>query len=57
MLPKVLDDIDLFRYVVGHAGGADDRGGRRLRWRGKSHARAMAIPVVGSIALAVLSFG
>ena len=56
LLPKLLDDVELFRYVaaalaLGAAATAvvGIRGGRLT-------ARQMAIPVIGSIALAGLSF-
>ena len=56
LLPKLLDDLELFRYVsctlaVGVAIGA----GIALS-RGKSTPQRVAVPVLGSIALAALSF-
>jgi len=56
MLPKLLDDIEMFRWVavliaLGVAVGA----GVALK-RGKATLRSVAVPVVGSLALAGVSF-
>jgi len=56
MLPKLLDDIELFRWVavliaIGVAAGA----GVALK-RGKATPRSVAVPVIGSLALAGVSF-
>ena len=56
LLPKLLDDVELFRYVsVGLAVLVALTALIGIR-RGRLTARQMAIPVVGSIALAGLSF-
>ena len=56
LLPKLLDDIEMFRYVsVGLAVLVLISGVVAVR-RGKSTAQQMAIPVVGTLALAALSF-
>ncbi|MBP6674406.1 MAG: branched-chain amino acid ABC transporter ATP-binding protein/permease [Vitreoscilla sp.] len=56
MLPKLLDDLEMFRYVsVILAGIVAISAGVALK-RGKSTLQAAMIPVVGSVALAGLSF-
>jgi ABC-type branched-subunit amino acid transport system ATPase component/ABC-type branched-subunit amino acid transport system permease subunit len=56
LLPKLLDDIEMFRYVsVGLAILVGITAFVGIR-RGRSTWKQMAIPVVGSIALALLSF-
>jgi ABC-type branched-subunit amino acid transport system ATPase component/ABC-type branched-subunit amino acid transport system permease subunit len=56
MLPKLLDDLELFRYVsVGLAIIVAVVAVAAVR-RGKRSVRQMAIPVVGSLALAAVSF-
>ncbi len=56
MLPKLLDDIQMFRYVAVALAVAVTAGAAFLAVRGKTTAARVAVPVVGSIALAVLSF-
>jgi branched-chain amino acid transport system permease protein len=56
MLPKLLDDIELFRYVSVAIALAVAAGAAFLVWRGKTKPAKVAIPVAGSIALAILSF-
>ena len=56
LLPKLLDDIDAFRWVAILLAVAVLASGVVAVRRGKSTAPLMAIPVVGTIALAGLSF-
>jgi len=56
MLPKLLDDIEMFRYVSVAIATVVALGAVFLMRRGKSTLAKVAIPVGGSIALAVLSF-
>ncbi len=56
MLPKLLDDIELFRHVsLGISVLATVGGVAFVAW-GKATPRKVALPVAGSIGLAVLSF-
>ena len=56
MLPKLLDDIEMFRYVSVGIAVAVVAGAAYLLWRGKATAVKVAIPVLGSLALAGISF-
>nr|WP_316642798.1 branched-chain amino acid ABC transporter ATP-binding protein/permease [uncultured Roseateles sp.] len=56
MLPKLLDDIELFRYVSVGFAVLIATGSGWLLARGKTTLNKVAIPVAGSTALAVLSF-
>jgi branched-chain amino acid transport system permease protein len=56
MLPKLLDDIEMFRYVSVALALVVMLGAAFLMWRGKTTLAKVAIPVGGSVALAVLSF-
>ena len=56
MLPKLLDDLSLFRYVSVTLAVLVTLGAVLLVARGKTTLARSAIPVVGSVALAVLSF-
>ena len=56
VLPKLLDDVDLFRYVSVTLAVLVSVGAGVFIARGRSTPARSAIPVVGSIALAVLSF-
>jgi len=56
VLPKLLDDVDLFRYVSVALAVLVTVGAGVFIAQGKSSWQRSAIPVVGSIALAVLSF-
>jgi ABC-type branched-subunit amino acid transport system ATPase component/ABC-type branched-subunit amino acid transport system permease subunit len=56
MLPKLLDDLSLFRYVSVTLAVLVTAGAVLLVARGKSTPARSAIPVAGSVALAVLSF-
>ena len=56
MLPKLLDDIDLFRWVSVAFAVLATIGAAALLARGKSTLKNVAIPVAGSVALAALSF-
>ncbi|HEY8972697.1 MAG TPA: branched-chain amino acid ABC transporter ATP-binding protein/permease [Burkholderiaceae bacterium] len=56
MLPKLLDDLALFRYVSVTLAVLVTAGAGLLVARGKSTLARSAIPVAGSVALAVLSF-
>jgi branched-chain amino acid transport system permease protein len=49
ILPKLLDDLAMFRSI-GRGSGCAHAGRRRHRYRQNDHAKAMAIPVVGTIA-------
>jgi ABC-type branched-subunit amino acid transport system ATPase component/ABC-type branched-subunit amino acid transport system permease subunit len=56
ILPKLLDDLSLFRYVSVTLAVLVSAGAVLLVARGKSTPARSAIPVAGSVALAVLSF-
>ena len=56
ILPKLLDDLSLFRYVSVSLAVLVTAGAALLVARGKSTPARSAIPVAGSVALAVLSF-
>ena len=56
ILPKLLDDLSLFRYVSVTLAVLVTAGAVLLVARGKSTPARSAIPVAGSVALAVLSF-
>jgi len=56
MLPKLLDDIVLFRWVSVLIAAVVLVGALVAISKGRSSTKAMAVPVVGSIALALLSF-
>jgi branched-chain amino acid transport system permease protein len=56
MLPKLLDDIELFRWVSVAVAAAVLVGSGVLLARGKATPKRVAIPVVGSLALAGISF-
>ena len=56
ILPKLLDDLDLFRYVSVTLAVVMAAGAAVLVARGKTTVARSAIPVVGSVTLAVLSF-
>jgi ABC-type branched-subunit amino acid transport system ATPase component/ABC-type branched-subunit amino acid transport system permease subunit len=56
ILPKLLDDVDLFRYVSVTLAVLVTMGAGVFIARGKSTLARSAIPVIGSVALAVLSF-
>ena len=56
ILPKLLDDLDLFRYVSVTLAVIVVAGAAVLLARGKSTVARSAIPVIGSVTLAVLSF-
>jgi len=56
ILPKLLDDLDLFRYVSVTLAVIVTAGAAVLVARGKSTVARSAIPVIGSVTLAVLSF-
>jgi branched-chain amino acid transport system permease protein len=56
LLPKLLDDLALFRSVAVVIAVAVTAGALVLVQRGKTTPRAAAIPVVGSMALAGVSF-
>jgi branched-chain amino acid transport system permease protein len=56
ILPKLLDDLDLFRYVSVTLAVLVTAGAALFVRKGKSTLARSAIPVVGSVALAVLSF-
>jgi len=56
MLPKLLDDLALFRYVSVTLAVLVTAGAGLLVARGKTTLARSAIPVAGSVALAVLSF-
>jgi len=56
ILPKLLDDLDLFRYVSVSLAVVVAAGAAVLVARGKSTVARSAIPVIGSVTLAVLSF-
>ena len=56
LLPKLLDDIEMFRYVSVALAVLVLISAAVAIKRGKASASQMAIPAVGSIALAVLSF-
>jgi len=56
ILPKLLDDLELFRYVSVTLAVAVVAGAGLLVARGKSTVARSAIPVIGSVTLAVLSF-
>ena len=56
VLPKLLDDVDLFRYVSVTLAVLVTVGAGVFIARGKSTLARSAIPVIGSVALAVLSF-
>jgi branched-chain amino acid transport system permease protein len=56
ILPKLLDDLDLFRYVSVTLAVVVAAGAAVLVARGKSTVARSAIPVIGSVTLAVLSF-
>ncbi|MFL6629804.1 MAG: ABC transporter permease subunit [Vitreoscilla sp.] len=56
ILPKLLDDLELFRYVSVTLAVVVTAGAAALVARGKSTVARSAIPVIGSVTLAVLSF-
>jgi ABC-type branched-subunit amino acid transport system ATPase component/ABC-type branched-subunit amino acid transport system permease subunit len=56
MLPKLLDDIEMFRWVSVILAVLVAVGAAVLLKRGKATVARVAIPVVGTIALAVVSF-
>jgi len=56
MLPKLLDDIELFRQASVCIALAVALGGALLIHRGKATPRSVVVPVLGSAALAGLSF-
>ena len=56
LLPKLLDDLDLFRQVAVGVAALVTIGAAVSVQRGKTEWRSAAIPVVGSIALAGVSF-
>jgi len=56
ILPKLLDDLELFRYVSVTLAVVVAAGAAVLVARGKSTVARSAIPVIGSVTLAVLSF-
>ena len=56
VLPKLLDDVDLFRYVSVTLAVLVTVGAGVFIAQGRSSVKRSAIPVIGSIALAVLSF-
>jgi ABC-type branched-subunit amino acid transport system ATPase component/ABC-type branched-subunit amino acid transport system permease subunit len=56
MLPKLLDDLQLFRYVSVTLAVLVAAGAAAFVARGKATPARVAVPVAGSIALAVLSF-
>ena len=56
ILPKLLDDLDLFRYVSVTLAVLVLAGAAVLVARGRTTVARSAIPVVGSVTLAVLSF-
>ena len=56
MLPKLLDDIEMFRWVSVTLAVLVAVGAAVLLKRGKATVARVAIPVVGTIALAVVSF-
>jgi ABC-type branched-subunit amino acid transport system ATPase component/ABC-type branched-subunit amino acid transport system permease subunit len=56
LLPKLLDDIELFRYVSCAIAAAVVVGAVLALARHKTTPRRVAVPVLGSLALAVLSF-
>jgi ABC-type branched-subunit amino acid transport system permease subunit len=56
MLPKLLDDIEMFRYVSGALALGVTVGAAVFVARKRATLARVAIPVAGSIALAVLSF-
>jgi branched-chain amino acid transport system permease protein len=56
MLPKLLDDIELFRWVSVAVAAAVLVGSGILLARGKATPKRVAIPVAGSLALAGISF-
>ena len=56
MLPKLLDDIELFRMVSVSFAVLGVCGAAYLLARGKSTLNKVAIPVIGVVALAALSF-
>ncbi len=56
MLPKLLDDIEMFRYVSVAIAVLVAAGAAFLVWRGKTSPLKVAIPVAGSVALAIVSF-
>ncbi|MFL6691783.1 MAG: ABC transporter permease subunit [Ramlibacter sp.] len=56
MLPKLLDDIEMFRYVSVTLAVLVTVGAAALLMRKAAPARRLVVPVVGSIALAAVSF-
>ena len=56
LLPKLLDDLELFRSVAVVLAVLVTIGSVVAVWRGRTEWRSAAIPVVGSIALAGVSF-
>jgi len=56
LLPKLLDDLELFRYVAVAIALLVTIGAAVAVQRGKTSARSAAIPVLGSLALAGVSF-
>ena len=56
ILPKLLDDLELFRYVSSTLAVLMLVGGAIAVSKGRSTARAMALPVVGTAALAGFAF-
>ena len=57
LLPKLLDDIELFRQVSVFVALAVAVGAALMIRRGKAGLRSAAVPVIGSAALSGLSFG
>jgi branched-chain amino acid transport system permease protein len=56
ILPKLLDDLTLFRYVSVTLAVLVAAGAAALLARGRTTPARVAVPVAGSVALAVLSF-
>jgi branched-chain amino acid transport system permease protein len=56
MLPKLLDDVVLFRYVSVTFAALVLAGGAVFVARGKSTPQRVAVPIVGTVALAAVSF-
>jgi len=56
MLPKLLDDIEMFRWVSVSIAVLVAAGSAFLVWRAKATPAKVVVPVAGTIALAVLSF-
>jgi len=56
MLPKLLDDIDLFRWVSVIIAVVVVGGAAFLLWKKKATPLSVVVPVVGTVALACVSF-